>query len=78
MFKAHEARTKNYRKTEMWRPPEAHAPMGELDRAARDLSHVRQVDIRDCHRHVGAGANNQESLERGLPQRVVIGEGVVW
>jgi hypothetical protein len=63
IFKAREARTKNYRKTEMWlylpkevRPPEAYAPMGELDGAARDLSHLRQVDVHDCHRHVGAGA----------------------
>src|SRR5919106_1662878 len=30
--------------------------MGELDRIARDLSHVREMDLGHCHRHVGAGA----------------------
>ena len=51
MFKAHEALTKNYRRTEMWLYlPEEHpsarhlCPMGELDGSARDLSPVRPLD----------------------------------
>ena len=63
MFKAREALTKNYRRTEMWlylpkevRPPEAYAQWASSDRAARDLSHLREVDLRDRHRHVDLGA----------------------
>ncbi len=44
--------------------------MGELDRAARDLSHLREVDIRDCHRHVGAGARllaDRDVIDRNRP-----------
>ena len=61
IFKACEALTKNYRKTEMWltcrRSPPAGSlrPMGELDRAARDLSHLRTLDLRHRDRDVGAG-----------------------
>ena len=63
IFKAREALTKNYRRTEMWLYlPEGAAsagspcPMGELDRAARDLSHLCAVDVRDRHRDVDIGA----------------------
>ena len=49
IFKAHEARKKNYRKTEMWLylPKEVRAarslcPMGQLNGAAGDLSHLRE------------------------------------
>ena len=61
MFKAREARTKHYRRTEMWLylPKERPAArglcaMGERHRAARDLSHLRALDRRDRHRDVGA------------------------
>ena len=62
IFKAHEALTKNYRKTEMWlylpkeqRPAGRTCPVGERNRAARNLSHLRTVDRRDCDCDVGAG-----------------------
>ena len=45
ILKAYEARTKDYRRTEMWlylekeqRPPAGLCPVGERDGAARDLS----------------------------------------
>ena len=31
-------------------------PVGEFDRAARDLSHLREVDVLDCYCHVVLGA----------------------
>ena len=57
VFKAFEARTKDYRRTEMWLylPKEFAAargpgPMGERDGHARHLSYVCEVDVanRDC------------------------------
>ena len=55
--------TKNYRRTEMWLylaegPPAARSlcPMGELHGAARDLSHLREMDLRNRHCHVDPGA----------------------
>ena len=62
LFKAREALTKNYRRTEMWlyldkevRPPEAYAQWASSDCAARDLSHLREVDLRGCHLAMGLG-----------------------
>ena len=59
-LKALEARTKPYRRTEMWlylpkelRPPAGAAQQLTSGGAARDLPEVRAVDIGDCHRHVG-------------------------
>ena len=63
ILKAYEARTKHYRRTEMWLYlAEGAAAAGSLcavgkrDRAARDLSHLRAVDLGHLDRHVGAGA----------------------
>ena len=63
ILKAYEARTKNYRKTELWlylpkeqRPAGRTCPVGELNRAERNLSHLCAVDRRDCDCDVGAGA----------------------
>ena len=63
VLKAHEARTKNYRRTEMWLylPKDAAAAgilcaMGERDRAARDLPDLRPLDRGHLDRHVGGGA----------------------
>ena len=60
VLKAFEARTKPYRRTEMWlylpkeqRPPEATAQQLDRDADARDLPDVRAMDGRHLDRHVG-------------------------
>ena len=60
ILKAYEARTKDYRHTEMWlylekdeRPPADLCAMGERHGAARDLPDLRAVDVGHRHRDVG-------------------------
>ena len=60
VLKAYEARTKPYRRTEMWlylpkeqRPPDSLRATGHRDRDARDLPDLRALDLGDRHRHVG-------------------------
>ena len=62
ILKAYEARTKNYRKTELWlylpkeqRPAEEHAQWASATVLQRNLSHLCKVDRRDCDCDVGAG-----------------------
>ena len=60
VLKAYEARTKPYRRTEMWlylpkeaRPPASLRATNHRDRHARGLSDLCALDLGDRHRHVG-------------------------
>ena len=60
IYKAREALTKDYKKTEMWlylpkdfRPPEAYAQWASSTVLARYLSHLRAMDLGDRDLHVG-------------------------
>ena len=66
LYKAREARTKPYRKTEMWLYLPQALPaagglcaMGERHGAARDLSEFRAVDLGHRGRHVGDRARHR-------------------
>ena len=71
IFKAYEARTKDYRRhRDVALSREASArrrlrAMGERDRAARDLSDVRALDLGDRHRDVGDRADVLAVRDRG-------------